>query len=111
MIPILHRGHALQSFLDPLGVVPLDVLIDSPGEILDGGEVLSVIHLGFQMPEEVLHHRVVITVALARHRRHRLVVLQQTTPGGVLVLEALVGVDQEPVPRIMGAQRVVQTGR
>ncbi len=63
LIPVLHRGQALESLLDAFGVVPLDVLVDRLVELCDGVEDFSVVHLGFQVPEEILHDRVVVTVA------------------------------------------------
>ena len=52
------------------------------------GEVLTVKHLGLHVPEEVLHHRIVIAVARARHRLHARAPGNETAPGGVLGLRS-----------------------
>ena len=51
--------------MDAFGVVPPDVLVDCLVELCDGVEGFSVVHLGFQVAEEVLHDRVVVAVAFA----------------------------------------------
>lgn len=82
--------------MDAFGVVPLDVLVDRLVELCDGVEDFSVVHLGFQVPEEILHDRVVVTVGFTRHRLNTTVIADQVTPGGMLVLEALIGVHHPP---------------
>jgi len=47
LISVLHRGQALDSLLESVVVVPGDVVVDGLVELLDAGEVLAVIHLGF----------------------------------------------------------------
>lgn len=95
MVPVLFRGHALKSFLHWLGVVPVDVVIDFGDEFGDTGEVLAVVHLGFQVAEEVFHDRVVITGAFARHGLDSLMGFEDGLPRGVLVLESLIGVHEQ----------------
>ena len=46
--------------------------------------------LFLEVAEEVLHHGVVVAVALAEHRLNRTGILQKDAPGDVLVLETLV---------------------
>ena len=67
LIPIVHRGQALESLLDAFGVVPLDVVFDGLVKVLDGVEDFSVVHLGFQVAKEVLHYCVVVAVGFSRH--------------------------------------------
>ena len=52
LIPILHRGQALESLLDAFGVVPPDVLVDRLVELCDGVEDFTVVHLGFHVPKK-----------------------------------------------------------
>ena len=96
LIPILHRGQALESLLDAFGVVPPDVLVDRLVELCDRVEDFTVVHLCLQVSKEVLHDRVVVTVGFTRHRLHTTVVVDQVTPGGMLVLETLIGVHHPP---------------
>ena len=67
LIPIVHRGQALESLLDAFGVVPLDVVFDGLVKVLDGVEDFCVVHLGFQVAKEVLHYCVVVAVGFSRH--------------------------------------------
>ena len=53
-----------------------------------------------EVPEEVLHHCVVVTVALAGHRLDRSGVLQQHPPGQALVLETLIRTNERLLPRL-----------
>ena len=108
LIPILHRGQALESLLDAFGVVPLDVLVDRLGEFLDGVKDFPVVHLGLHVPEEVLHYCVVVAVGFTRHRLDTAVVTDQVTPGGMLVLESLIGVHHPPRLRRTGRNRLSQ---
>lgn len=62
MAPIFNRCHTLQSFLAPDVVIPVNILIDFPGQIGNGGKVLTVIHLRFQVAKEIFHHRVIETL-------------------------------------------------
>ena len=96
LIPILHRGQALESLLDAFGVVPPDVLVDRLVEFCDRVEDLTVVHLCLQVSEEVRHDRVVVTVGFTRHRLNTTVIADQVTPGGMLVLESLIGVHHPP---------------
>ncbi len=64
LVPVLHRSQALESLLELFGVVPVDVVVDCAGELFDGGEAFAVVHLGFQVAEEVLDDGVVPTVTL-----------------------------------------------
>ena len=61
----MRRGQALESFLKPGVVVPEDVIIYGLVKLINTGEVLAVVHFGLKMTEEVLHHRVVVAVALS----------------------------------------------
>lgn len=54
LIPIVHRGQALESLLKPVVVVPEDVIIYGLVKLINAGEVLAVVHFGLQMTEEVL---------------------------------------------------------
>ena len=77
----MHRGQALESLLVAFGVVPLYVIFDYLGELLDGIEDFSVVHLGSQVTEEVLHYCVVVAVGLTRHRLNAAVLVDQSAPG------------------------------
>lgn len=63
MVPILHRRQTLESLLDALVVVPVNVVIDRVVKLIQLDKRLTVIHLCFEMSEEVLHDRVVVAVA------------------------------------------------
>jgi len=62
------------------------------------GELFAVVHLGFEVAEEVLHDRVVIAVAFGRHRLGGLVGMEQyamrRTASGSLDSYALPGADR-----------------
>lgn len=53
--------------LDTFSVVSLDALVYCLVEFCDGVEDFTVVHLGLQVPEEVLHDRVVVAVGFTRH--------------------------------------------
>lgn len=73
-----------------------------------GVEDFSVVHFGFQVSEEVLHDRIVVAVGFTRHRLDTAVVTDQVTPGGMLVLESLIGVHHPPRLRRTGRNRLSQ---
>ena len=73
--------------MDAFGVVPLDVLVDRLGEFLDGVKDFPMVRLGLHVPEEILHDRVVVAIDFSPHRLNTIVVTDQVTPRGMLVLE------------------------
>ena len=79
----------------PDAVIPVNILNIFPGQIGNGGKVLTVIHLRFQVTKEIFHHRVIEPIALARHGLHRTVLREQLTPRRVMVLKTLVRVHQQ----------------
>lgn len=65
MIAIFDRGHALELFLNALGVVPVDIVVELSHEVVYRRELFAVVHLGFEMAEEVFHDRIIEAIALA----------------------------------------------
>ena len=53
--------------LDAFVVVPVNVVIDRVVERLQAGECFTVVHLRFQVPEEVFHDGIVVAVAFPGH--------------------------------------------
>ena len=65
MIPIFLRGHALELFLDSLGVVRVDIVVELGHEVVYRREVFAVIHLCLEMAEEDFHDCIIEAIALA----------------------------------------------
>lgn len=95
MIPVLVGGHALESFLDPYSVVPVDIGTDLGSEFLTTGKRTLVEQFGFQMAKEVFCHSVVVTISFARHRLFSSVHGEDFLPRTVLVLESLISVNHK----------------
>ena len=64
--------------------------------------------LFLEVSEEVLHHCVVVAVALAGHRLDRAGTLQKRPPGGVVVLESLVRILERLLTMLETGEGVAQ---
>jgi len=75
--------------LDFLGVVSGDVVVELDYEVIDRSGVFAVVHLRFEMAEEVFVDRVIETLAPTRYRLYEVMSGELIAPGQVLILEAL----------------------
>jgi len=97
--PTLHGRQAFDPLLDSVVVVPVDIPVNSPGELVDTHKMLTVIHFCFQISEEILHNSIVETVIFTRHGPDCTGVLDEPTPAGMLILETSVGVHNQLFPQ------------
>ena len=109
--PVVLGGKALDPLLDSVGVVPGDIPVNSLGKLVDASKVLAVIHLCFQMSEEILHDSVVITVTLTRHGLDGTGLFDKPAPAEMVIVDTSIGVHQQPFARLMLLQRGTQRRR
>lgn len=90
--PVMPRAQSLQPFPDAGVIVPRDALVESLLELFDGVEPVVVEELFLEVAEETFHRCVVVAVGRAGHGLVKPAVRQGADPGPVLVLPALVRV-------------------
>ena len=85
--PVFHRAKPLQSELNALVVVVVDLIVHALFECRDAAEHCKMLVLGFQGAEDALYHRAVKAVLSATHtlrdammRKHRSVQLPLALP-------------------------------
>ena len=99
------RRQALKLCLDTAVIVVVKIVNQLGFELFKGLKFLQIQQLTFQQPKEILNHRIVQTVTLAAHTLLNAFLLQQPLVPLVLILPALVGMENE-----IGAVRYLYKG-
>ena len=89
------RRQALQLCLDSAVVVVIQIVDQLLLEVLHGLKILQIQQLTFEQSKEILNHSIVQTVALAAHALSDSLVTEHPLVLLVLVLPALVGVQDQ----------------
>ena len=89
------RRQALQFCLDPAVVVVIQIFDQFLLEVLHGLELLQIQQLTFEQPEEIFYHSIVQTVSLAAHALANTFLPEHLLVLFVLVLPALVRMENE----------------
>ena len=105
------RRQALQFCLDPAVVVVIQICNEFQFEVFHGLKFLQVQQFALEQPEEVFYHRIVQTVSLAAHTLANTFLPEHLLVLFVLVLPALIGMENEVCSIRNFCKCLVQHGR
>src|ERR1039458_4700024 len=96
----VHRGFEAEGAVEPRAVVKdFDPLEDGGASLRPRGELAAMHEFAFEAAPEAFHGGVVITVAPAAHARHGSSLRQPLPIVAAGILDALVGVMEQPAGR------------
>ena len=110
MLSVNCRRQALQFCLDPAVVVVIQICNEFLLEVLHGTELLQIQQLTFEQPEEIFYHSIVQTVPFPAHALSDALLAEHPLILLVLVLPALVRMENQVCSGRDLCKRLVQHG-